>query len=139
MQKVDFTSKLQATIYVHTTHTGHQPCSDADSFFLPVHPYVLSWATENLKYMYSTAAVALASERDQELFRQNVGELERITYRFHMIRTEVQALAYSMRINGKFSIIISLNCVKKYLIIYSYCSLHFIYISYIFYRFFTQK
>lgn len=93
--------KAEAKIYVHTGHTGHQPGSDVDSFFLPVHPYVKSWAKENLKFMYSTAAVASISERDQELFRQSVGELERITYRFHIIKKEVQALAYFTRAHGK--------------------------------------
>ena len=93
--------KREATIHVHTGHTGHQPGSDIDSFFLPVHPYVLTWAEKNLKFMYSTGAVASVSERDQELFRQSVGELERITYRFHIIKTEVQALAYHMRASGK--------------------------------------
>jgi hypothetical protein len=99
--KDELKDKTHVTIYVHTKHNGHQPGSDADSFFLPVHPYVISWATENLKYMYSTAAVAAASERDQELFRQSVGELEQRTHRFHIIKTEVQQLAYSLRVNGE--------------------------------------
>lgn len=99
--KEELKDKAHVTIYVHTKHSGHQPSSDADSFFLPVHPYVISWAMENLKYMYSTAAVAAASERDQELFRQSVEELDRSTYRFHIMKTEVQQLAYSMRVNGE--------------------------------------
>jgi hypothetical protein len=42
-------NKGQVTIFVYCKHIGHEPGSDADSFFLPVHPKVISWATENLK------------------------------------------------------------------------------------------
>jgi hypothetical protein len=97
--------KLQATIYIHTKHSRHNPGSDQDSFFLPVHPFVVSWAIENLKYMHSARAVATASERAQTLFMESVGELERVTYRFHIIQKEVQALAYSMRVNGTYNYI----------------------------------
>jgi hypothetical protein len=80
----------QVTIFVHSKHTRHQPGSDADSFFLPVHPEVISCAR----------SVARASERDEQLIRDKVGALERVTHRFHIIQKEVDQLAYDMRING---------------------------------------
>ena len=55
--------------------------------------------------MHSARAVATASERAQKLFMESVGELERVTYRFHIIQKEVQALAYSMRVNGTYNYI----------------------------------
>lgn len=48
---------------------------------------------ENLKSMHSAQAVATALQRAQKLFVKNVGELERVTYRFHIIQKELQALA----------------------------------------------
>ena len=53
--------KLQATIYIHTKHSGHNSCSDYDSFFLPMHHYVVSWAIKNVKYMHSARTVATTS------------------------------------------------------------------------------
>jgi hypothetical protein len=93
-------SKLQATIYVHSKHSGHTPGSDSDLFFLPVHPYVIAWVMENLKFMLSPRAIEATSVDAQERFSQSVPEVERATYRFFVIKKEVQILAYSLRING---------------------------------------
>lgn len=35
-------------LYIHRLHSGHNPISDADFFFLPVHPYVIVWIIEYL-------------------------------------------------------------------------------------------
>lgn len=65
--------------------------------------------------MHSARAVATASERAQKLFMESVGELERVTYWFHIIQKEVQALAYSMRVNGMYNYIrINMNVIKNY-------------------------
>lgn len=92
--------KLEATIYVHSQHSGHVPGSDADTFFLPVHPYVIAWVMENLKFMHSPRVVEAASVEAQETFSQSVPEVERVTYRFFIIKKEVQMLAYSLKLNG---------------------------------------
>lgn len=84
----------QTTIYVHTAHSEHTPISDGDSFSLPVHPYIISLAMENLKYMHLARALEAASERAREIFSQNFGDIERVTYRFHIIKKEVEALAF---------------------------------------------
>jgi hypothetical protein len=93
----------EAIIFVHTKHTGHEPSSDKDKLFLPVHPVVLTMAKENLKKMISTSTVALASIRNEEKLKTRVGDLERVTYRFSIIPKEVEQLKYSMRLNGMFS------------------------------------
>ena len=97
--------KLQSTIYIHTKYSGYNPDSDHDSFFLSVHIFVVSWAIENLKYMHSIRAVATISECAQKLFMESVGELERVTYWFHIIQKEIQALAYSIRVNDMYNYI----------------------------------
>jgi hypothetical protein len=91
---------VHATIYIHSKHSGHNPGSDADLFFLPVHPHVIVWVMENLKYMHSPRNMEAASERAQDLFSERVTDLERVTYRFFIIKKEVHILAYSLRING---------------------------------------
>ena len=107
--------KLQATIYIHTKHSGHNPGSDHDIFLLLMHPFVVSWAIKNLKYMHSARTVATASERAQKLFMESVGEFERVTSRFHIIKKKVQALAYSMRVNDMYNYIrINMDVIKKY-------------------------
>lgn len=83
---------------MHTEHSGHTPRSDGDSFSLPVHPYIISLAIQNLKYMHLARALEVASVRAREIFSQNFGDVERVTYRFHIIKKEVEALAYSMRV-----------------------------------------
>ena len=107
--------KLQATIYVHTKYSGHNQGSDHHSFFLPVHHFVVSWTIENLKYMHSARAVATASERAQKLFMKSVGKLESVIYQFHIIKKEIQALAYSMRVNGMYNYIkINMDVIHNY-------------------------
>ena len=93
-------SLVHATIYIHSKHSGHNPGSDADLFFLPIHPRVIAWVMENLKYMHSPRIVEAASERVQDLFSESMTDLERATYRFFIIKKEVHILAYSLRING---------------------------------------
>ena len=93
-------SLLHATLYIHSKHSGHNPGSDADFFFLPVHPLVIAWVMENLKYMHSPRIMEAASERAQDLFSERVTDLERVTHRFFIIKKEVHILAYSLRING---------------------------------------
>lgn len=92
--------KLEGTIYVHSEHSGHTPGSDADSFFLPVHPLVIGWVMENLKLMLSPRALEAMSVDSQDAFSQSVPEVDRVTYRFFIIKKEVQLLAYSLRVNG---------------------------------------
>lgn len=92
-------SKLQSTIYVHSKHSGHTPGSNSDFFFLPVHPYVIAWVMENLKFMLSPRAIEATLIEAQERFSQSVPEVERATDRFFVIKKEVQILAYSLRIN----------------------------------------
>jgi hypothetical protein len=41
-----------------------------------------------------------ASERAQDLFSERMTDLERVTYRFFIIKKEVHILVYSLRING---------------------------------------
>jgi len=62
-------TREHATIYIHSKHSGYNPGSDADLFFLPVHPYVIACVIENLKYMHSPRIVEVASERRQDMFR----------------------------------------------------------------------
>ena len=92
---------MDVTISVHTQHTGHVPGSEADIFFLPVHPLVMAMAKKNLKMMISTSTVALASNREANYIKGVVTELERVTYRFFIIAKEVAQLRHSMRLNGK--------------------------------------
>ena len=55
-----------ATISLHTKHSEHQPGTDIDKLFLPVHPIVVTLAMENLKRMLSTSTVALASKNEEK-------------------------------------------------------------------------
>jgi hypothetical protein len=93
----------EAIIYVHTKYIGHEPSSDKDKLFLPMHPVVLTMAKENLKKMISTSTIALACIRDEKKLKARVGDLERVTYQFSIIPKEVDQLKYSMRLNGMFS------------------------------------
>ena len=61
---------------------------------------MIAWVMENLKYMHSPRIVEATSERAQDMFRERVTDVERATYRFFIIKKEVQILAYSLRING---------------------------------------
>ena len=99
-------------------------------FFL-VHPYVISWAMENLKYMRSVRALKVASERAHELFFQSVGDLERVTYWFHIIKKEVEVLAYYMKIYGMYDYPNICICVPiYYLLFYNLlCSFHLLFKS----------
>lgn len=49
-------------ISLHTKHSGHQPNTDTDKLFLPVHPILVTLSMENLKQMVFTFTVALASK-----------------------------------------------------------------------------
>ena len=73
-------NKGQVTIFVHSKHTGHELGSDANSFFLLVHLEVISWATENLKYMFCARSIARASEHDEQLIHDKFGASEHITH-----------------------------------------------------------
>ena len=44
--------------------------------FLPVHPMVISFATENLKHMISTSTVALVSVREEMKMQAMVPDIE---------------------------------------------------------------
>lgn len=55
-------------------------------FFLPVHPYVIAWIMENLKYMHSPRIVESASEKAQDLFSERVTDLDRAIYRLFIIK-----------------------------------------------------
>ncbi|KAG0572651.1 hypothetical protein KC19_VG113700 [Ceratodon purpureus] len=57
--------KLQATIYVHSKHSGHTPGFDSNLFFLPVHSYVIAWIMENLKFMLSPRAFEATFKTNQ--------------------------------------------------------------------------
>ena len=45
-------------------------------------------------------ALEAKSVDSQDAFSQSVPEVERVTYRFFIIKKEVQLLAYSLRVNG---------------------------------------
>ena len=72
--------------------------ANADLFFLLMHPYMIAWVMENLKYMHSPRIIEAASEKAQDIFRERVTGVERVKYRFFIIKNEVQILAYSLRI-----------------------------------------
>lgn len=85
-------SKLQATIYLHNKHSGHIPGFDSDLFFLLVHPYVIAWVMENLKFMLSSRAIEATSVEAQKRFSQSILEVERATYRFFVIKKKCKYL-----------------------------------------------
>ena len=58
---VEVAKQAIAEIHMCSKHSGYNPGSDGDKYFLPVHPLVLSFATENLKWMVSPSIVAVAS------------------------------------------------------------------------------
>ena len=91
-----------AEIHVHSKHSGHNPGSEGDKYFLPVHPLVLSFATENLKMMVSPSTVAVASLKEAKKFENMVTYFEQVTFRFFMLVEEVEALSYSTRQSGAF-------------------------------------
>ena len=65
-KQIEGSSAGMTTISLHTKHSGHQPGTDTDKLFLPVHPIVVSLAMENLKRMVSTSTVALASKNEEK-------------------------------------------------------------------------
>lgn len=85
-------SKLQATIYVHNKHSGHIPGFDSDIFFLPVHPYVIAWVMENLKFMLSSRVIEATSVEAQERFSQSEPEVKHATYKFFVIKKKYKYL-----------------------------------------------
>jgi len=79
----------EAIICVHTKHNGYHPSTKVDKMFLPIHvpihPLVISFAVENLKYMISTSTVALASIQEEIKIQGTVDNLECVTSRFFLI------------------------------------------------------
>ena len=71
-------NRKEVSIFIHSMHTGHVPGSDADLLFLPVHPYVVDMAKENLKRVISTSTIACASKRDESKIKAMVTDLERV-------------------------------------------------------------
>ena len=65
-----------ATISLHTKHSGHQPGTDIDKLFLPLHQTVVSLAIENLNWMVFTSTVALASKNEETKIISMVGGLK---------------------------------------------------------------
>jgi len=92
----------EAQIFVHSKHSEHHLGTENDKMFLPVHPLVISFATENLKRMISTSTVALVSNREEKKMQASIPEVERTTYRFFLIPKEVEQLSYFMKLNGTF-------------------------------------
>jgi hypothetical protein len=90
-ESIDEGGKVRkAIIFVHTKHTEHDPRSDKDKLFLPMHLVVLTMVKENLKKIISTSKVALASICDEEKFKARVGDLERVRYRLSIIPKKVE-------------------------------------------------
>jgi hypothetical protein len=64
--QIEDSSVGMTTISLHTKHSGHQPGTDIDKLFLPVHRIVVTLAMENLKRMVSTSTVALAFKNEEK-------------------------------------------------------------------------
>jgi len=90
----------KAIIFLHTRHSRHHPGTEVNKMFLPVHPLVIFFAVENLKYMISTSTVALAFVREETKIQAIVEELKRATYRFFLIPKEVEQISYFLELNG---------------------------------------
>ena len=78
-------SCMEAQIFVHLKHIGHNPGTEVDKMFLPSHPMVISFATENLKHMISTSTVALVSVREEIKMQAMVPDIEQTIYPFFLI------------------------------------------------------
>ena len=101
-KKCSTTSKscMEAQIFIHSKHSGHNLGTEVDKMFLPVHLMVISFATENLKHMISTSTIALVFVREEMKMQAMVPDIEQTTYRFFFIPKEVEQLLYFMRLNG---------------------------------------
>ena len=77
---VEVAKQAIAKIYVYSKHSGHNPGNDGDKYFLPVHPLVLSFATENLKIMVYPSIVVVASVKEAKTFKNMMTYFEQVTY-----------------------------------------------------------
>ena len=99
---VEVANQAIAEIHVHSKHSGHNPGSDGDKYFLPVHPLVFSFATKNLKNIVTPSTVVVASIKEAKKFENMVTYFEQITYRFFILVKEVEVLSYFTRLSGAF-------------------------------------
>ena len=99
---VKVAKQAMAKIHVHSKHSGYNPGSEVDKYFLPVHFLVLSFATKNLKMMVSHSTVAIASLKEAKKFENMVAYFEQVTFRYFILVKEVEVLSYSSRLSGAF-------------------------------------
>ena len=77
---VEVTKQAMAEIHVHSKHSGHNPGSEGDRYFLPVHLLILSFTTDNLKMMVSYLIVAVASLKEAKKFENMVTYFKQVTF-----------------------------------------------------------
>ena len=71
----------QAKLYLRN-HTAHEPGSDADYFFLPIHTQAIYYCEENLTTFKDVHAALLASRRRARFLREVALSHEQVFFRF---------------------------------------------------------
>lgn len=101
--KVEYIDKVDSvSITLHAHHEGHLPGSRNDLYHLPVHPLVLQSCMDDLFDVGSCPHVARMSLSKESFHKESVSPLDLATFRFFMIRKEVQTMSYQLRMQGKF-------------------------------------
>ena len=89
----------QTNIIVYGQHTGHDPKSREDMFYLPVHENVLKTCMEDLWDVGCARDVAKMSFRKQDIQKAKVTQSEKICYRYFMLEKEVHNQASKLKIS----------------------------------------
>ena len=84
-------------VFVNTNHTGHEPGSKDDVFFLPLHQSAIDNCAEMLSNMNNIQLAVSHSERCENILREKVPLHEQQTYCFFLNHKEASNLSYRLQ------------------------------------------
>ena len=86
---------------MNTNHTGHEPGSKGDVFFLPLHQSAIDNCAEMLSNMNNIQLAVSHSERCENILREKVPLHEQRTYRFFLDHKEASNLSYRLQMQER--------------------------------------
>ena len=88
-------------IFVNTNHTGHEPGSKGDVFFLPLHQSAIDNCAEMLSNMNEIQLAVSHSERCENILRKKVPLHVQRTYCFFLDHKEASNLSYRLQMQER--------------------------------------
>ena len=88
-------------IFVNTNHTGYEPRSKGNVFFLPLHQSAIDNCAEMLSNLNNIQIVVSHLERCKNILREKVSLHEQRTYRFFPDHKEASNLSYRLQMQER--------------------------------------